>query len=214
MESIDNIPCKVVLIGETGVGKTSIIDRYIKNTFDYKVSTTVASTFVSKIFQYKNLKKTLSFDIWDTAGHEKFRSITTKFYKNASIGILVYDITDKHSFDLIKNYWYKQLIESCDENVVIGIAGNKCDLYEKEEVSENEVEEFASSIDAIFEPTSCKKNEGIDKLFYNCGKKFLENYNPKNFTNKKPDKKFHLDKMKNNSYEEIETKEKKKKKFC
>ena len=174
MEQKDNITCKVVLVGDTGVGKTCIIQRYVNNQYSENNESTVASTYTYKILDYPKYKKSISFDIWDTAGQELYRSLAKNFYLNAAIGILVYDIRRKDSFESIKNYWYDQLKESGEENMIIGIAGNKCDLFQEEEVSEEEVRKYANSIGAVFKLTSCKESIGIDELFQECGKKYLE----------------------------------------
>ena len=175
MESEDNITCKVVLVGDAGVGKTSIIQRYLSNTYSENLPSTSTASYSYKVIEYKKYNKSISFDIWDTAGQEIYRSIAKNFYVNASIGILVYDIRNKLTFESIKNYWHKQLKDSGEEKMVIGIAGNKSDLFEDEEVSEKEAENFAQSVGAIFQLTSCKNNVGIDDLFEKCGEKYLEN---------------------------------------
>ena len=155
MEQNDNITCKVVLVGDTGVGKTCIIQRYVNNQYTENNESTVASTYTYKVLDYPEFNKSISFDIWDTAGQELYRALAKNFYLNASIGILVYDIKRKASFESIKNYWYEQLKESGEENMIIGIAGNKCDAFQEEEVSEEE-------------------GKSIDELFKECGKKYLE----------------------------------------
>ena len=99
---------KVVLLGEVGVGKTSIIKQFAFNQFDNESILSTYATFVSKKMEFKD-SGIITFDIWDTAGQEKYRSITSVFYKNAKIIILVYDITNKKSFDEIQNYWYEQI---------------------------------------------------------------------------------------------------------
>ena len=174
MEAKDNITCKVVLVGESGVGKTCIIQRYVNNNFNENVESTIASTYTYKTIDYKKLNKSISFDIWDTAGQELYRAVAKNFYYNASIGILVYDIRRKDSFEAIKEYWYEQLKEFGEEHMVFGMAGNKCDLFQEEEVSEEEAKKFAQKIGAIFHLTSCKESIGIDDLFEECGKKYLE----------------------------------------
>ena len=174
MSDQDNISCKVVLVGDSGVGKTSIINRYLNNKYNENVEITVASTYNYKVLKYPKYNKSISFDIWDTAGQEKYRSVTKNFYVNAAIGLMVYDIRVKDSFENIKTYWSEQLKEYGEENIVLGIAGNKCDLFEQQEVSDKEVKKFAESIGAVFKSTSCKENVGINELFYECGKKFLE----------------------------------------
>ena len=174
MENQENITCKVVLVGESGVGKTSIINRYLNNTYNENQKSTFAPKFKNKVLNYPEYNKSISFDIWDTAGQEAYRSITKNFYVNAAIGVMVYDIRNRESFENIKKYWSQQLKDSGVQNIVLAIAGNKCDIFNEEEVSENEAREYADSIGAVFQLTSCKENIGIDELFKESGKRFLE----------------------------------------
>ena len=174
MENQENITCKVVLVGESGVGKTSIINRYLNNTYNENQKSTFAPKFKNKVLNYPEYNKSISFDIWDTAGQEAYRSITKNFYVNAAIGIMVYDIRNRESFENIKKYWSQQLKDSGVQNIVLAIAGNKCDIFNEEEVSENEARQYADSIGAVFQLTSCKENIGIDELFKESGKRFLE----------------------------------------
>ena len=174
MATEDNITCNVVLVGEAGVGKTSIIHRYLYNEYDDNRITTSSPEYKNKILEYPEYNKSITFDIWDTAGQEAYRSVTRNFYINAAIGLMVYDIRVKDSFENIKTYWSEQLQELGEENIILAIAGNKSDLFEDQKVSEKEVKKFAESIGAIFELTSCKENIGINELFYECGKKYLE----------------------------------------
>lgn len=110
------ISCKVVMLGESGVGKTCIINRYINNTFNPESMTTSGASYASKTMYFEKYEKNMKFDIWDTAGQEKFRSLTKIFYKETSVAILVYDITRKESFEEIKNYWYHQIKEHSPKN--------------------------------------------------------------------------------------------------
>ena len=107
---------KVVLLGETGVGKTSIISQFVDQNFQEDIQPSTGGTFSSKTFIYEN-NKLLKFEIWDTAGQERYRSLTTMFYKEANAAILVYDITRVNTFDEIKTYWAKQIKESAPENI-------------------------------------------------------------------------------------------------
>ena len=166
--------CKVVLVGDTGVGKTCIIKRFVNNEFSEIMEATISSTYICKTIDSKKYKKSITYDIWDTAGQEMYRSLSQSFYLNTSIGILVYDITERDSFNSIKDYWYPQLIETGEENMIIGIAANKCDLFQEEEVSKEEGEKYAKSIGAVFQLTSCSENIGIDDLFQECGEKYFE----------------------------------------
>ena len=180
MEGDSKVPgCKVVLLGDSGVGKTCIISRYISGTFDENSATTNGATYCSKNVNYEKLGKNLLLDIWDTAGQEKYKALTKFFYKDAAVCILVYDITRKETFDNLKNFWYSQLKENSGSNVVLGVAGNKCDLYESEEVKESEARQFAEEIGAIFELTSAQNNTGINELFFEVGNKYLDpNFKP------------------------------------
>ena len=165
---------KLVFIGDPGVGKTCIISRFLKGTFDADQITTVGASYASKTIKISETNESLTLDVWDTAGQEKYRSLTRIFFQGAKLAILVYAINRKDSFENLKNVWLKELKEHADKNVVLGVAGNKSDLYEKEEVPEQEAREYAKSIGAIFCLTSAQSNSGINELFEEMGKKFLD----------------------------------------
>ncbi len=108
---------KLVLLGESGVGKTSIIKRYIKDEFDDGQIATKCASFDTKIIKLDEFnEKYIKLNIWDTAGQEKYRALSKIFYKEASAAILVYDTTNKKSFEEIKDYWYNQVKECSQEN--------------------------------------------------------------------------------------------------
>ena len=197
----ENIVCKVVLVGDAGVGKTCIIQRYVKDQYKEENDSTISSSYNYKKIDYKKYNKSISFDIWDTAGQELYRAMAKNFYLNAAIGILVYDIRRKQSFDSIKEYWYEQLKVAGEENMIIGIAGNKCDLFNQEQVPEAEVKKFAKEVGAVFHLTSCKESIGIDELFEECGEKYLQNNNLIDNTDKKGKEKFALNNGKENNNE-------------
>ena len=111
------ITCKVVLIGESGVGKTSIISRYINNTFKSQLMSTPGANFVTKNVIMEDDNQSIKFEIWDTEGQERYRALAKVFYKNAAVCVLVYDITRKTSFNELKNYWYKEIKENAQSNV-------------------------------------------------------------------------------------------------
>ena len=108
--------CKAILVGESGVGKTCIIVRFVSEEFNETISTTGAS-YASKIVDFDEFQKKIHYQIWDTAGQEKYRGLTKIFYKDAKIVILVYDITRRKTFEEIKNYWYKQIKENSSEDI-------------------------------------------------------------------------------------------------
>ena len=111
------INIKVVLLGEAGVGKTSIIQRFIENKYDPYTTPTLGASFFIK--NYEINKKEITYQIWDTAGQERYRGLGRQFYKNSKIGILVYDITSTKSFKELENYWHKELIENSEEGISI-----------------------------------------------------------------------------------------------
>ena len=162
---------KVVLVGESGVGKTSIITQFIDQTFQEDIQSTTGGTFSTKSVVCDG-GKVLKFEIWDTAGQEKYRSLTTMFYKDANAAVMVYDVTRKESFEELKNYWSGQIRDSSPENIILAIAGNKSDLIEHEVVDEGEARDFAKELGAIFVSTSAKNSEGINNLFEEIAKKY------------------------------------------
>ena len=110
--------CKVVLLGESGVGKTCIIARFINNTFEENLISTTGASYAGKTMTFDEFGgKSIKFEIWDTAGQEKYRSLTKIFYKDAGAAILVYDITRKESYEEIKKYWINQIKDFAPKNI-------------------------------------------------------------------------------------------------
>ena len=110
--------CKVVLLGESGVGKTCIIARFINNTFEENLISTTGASYAGKTMTFDDYGgKSIKFEIWDTAGQEKYRSLTKIFYKDAGAAILVYDITRKDSYEEIKKYWINQIKDFAPKNI-------------------------------------------------------------------------------------------------
>ena len=162
---------KIVLIGESGVGKTSIISQFVDQIFEDDLQTSTGGSFSSKTLTFNN-GKIIKLEIWDTAGQERYRALTKIFYKNALAAVLVYDITRKQSFEELKNYWIKQIKESAPENIILAIAANKSDLLDREQVNEDEARNFAKENNALFYETSAKNSIGVNELFIGIGKKF------------------------------------------
>ena len=167
----DIIPCKVIVVGDSGVGKTSIINRFLEN-YNPDEKATIGASFSSKLQLVDNYN--ISFDIWDTAGEERFRSVNSIFYKEASICLMVYDITSLKTFQNIRDYWYNSVKENAKPDILFGIAGNKMDLINKEAVDQKEAEEYCKEINASFFLTSAKENDFIDQIFEVFGKRFIE----------------------------------------
>ena len=170
---------KVVLLGEAGVGKTCIISQFISGVFDPDTISSLSAQFISKTIEFKDINKTIKFDIWDTAGQEKFRALAKIFYKDAKVICLVYDITSDKSFEALKEFWYEQQTKlNVDGDPIYAVVANKNDLYESQQVNEEEAKEFAKSINAIYQSTSAKSNSGIATLFDNIGHRYFDpNFN-------------------------------------
>ena len=160
---------KVVLFGEAGVGKTSIISQFIDSSFQEDLQSSSGGTFSSKSFSYGD-GKILKFKIWDTAGQERYRALTKMFYKDANAAILVYDISRKITFEEMQNYWVPQIKESAPEDIILSIAANKSDLP-NEDVDEEVARNYAKELGALFCTTSAKSNFGITDLFLRIAKK-------------------------------------------
>ena len=162
---------KIVLIGNSGVGKTCISQRYISNSYSSQEGSTVGASYFQKILQYNG--KAIQLDIWDTAGQEKYRSMSRMFYKDAYIVLLIYDITDKQSFKDIKNVWIDELKRSGEKHTVLAIVGNKSDRYLEEQVNEDDARKYADEIGAIYGLVSAKTGDCINQLFDNVVEKYF-----------------------------------------
>ena len=204
--SQDPLSCKTILVGDSGVGKTSIIGRYL-NQFKENEKPTIGASFSNKLEKIDG--KEILFEIWDTAGQERYRSVNTLFYQDAFICILVYDITSKKSFESLGNYWYDAVKENGNNELIFHVAGNKNDLYENEDVDRKIVEDYCDSINAGLNFVSATENSTcIDDMFQSLGRKFIQSDIYKNImASKKLPEKLSLKGESNN--DKI-----KKKKFC
>ena len=167
---------KMILLGESGVGKTSIIKRYLNDQFDRNEQSTMSMSYVAKTIEVD--KKKITLNIWDTIGQEKYRSISKLFLNETKIVILVYDITSMHSFKEL-DYWYGLCQELLGPEIILGVAGNKMDLYLEQEVPDDQVKEFTESKGAIFSLLSAKENKDTVDLYIN---KLVKAYLDKNET--------------------------------
>ena len=152
----EKVKIKVILIGDSGVGKTNLINIATGNGFDANENTSVACNYTVKKLVING--KEYIINLWDTIGQEKFRQLTKIFFNNSKIVILVYDITRKESFEALPN-WLNDVEEQIGLDFVRGVVANKLDLYLNEEIKENEGEEYAKSINAKFLATSAKKDD-------------------------------------------------------
>ena len=155
---------KVILLGESGVGKTCIINRYINNEFQNNVASTLGSAFFLKEIIKGDTK--YNVNVWDTTGQERYHSVTNLFINDSHIIILVYSIDSKESFNNL-NYWYDTIREKLKgEKYILSVVGSKYDLVDNEVVTEEEGKKFAKEKEATFKLVSAKEDpDGINKLF-------------------------------------------------
>ena len=168
----DGIQIKVTLIGESSVGKTSIINRYAKGNFSQELESTLGANYSQKKIERHGKK--IRLDLWDTAGQEKYRAIGRHFYKDSYIVCLVYDITNKESFERIKTVWYPELKEHGEKTKILALVGNKIDKYLDEQVNEDDVKKYAEEINAINKRTSAMEGTNIEDLFNSLVDKYLK----------------------------------------
>ena len=153
---------KIILIGDSAVGKTNIMSKYLKGEFQENTKATVGVEFGSKLFKIDN--HTIKAQIWDTAGQEKYKAITGAYYKGSKGAFVVYDITRRDTFESADR-WINDLKVTADPKINIILIGNKCDLEDKREVLKEQGEEKAKSFDCAFLETSALKGDNIDKGF-------------------------------------------------
>jgi small GTP-binding protein len=166
---------KIILLGESGVGKSALISAYNGDPFSENSLSNSQSSFIFKKLTINN--NNYGIQVWDTAGQEKYRSVNKIFIKDSNIVIFVYDITNRKSFLELK-FWTNYIKELLGKNITIGIAANKIDLFdtEKENVSKEEGQKLAEEQKAIFKQTSAKKDrEGFENFINELIKKFLLN---------------------------------------
>ena len=153
---------KIVLIGDTSVGKTNILSKYLSNEFDPDSKATVGVEFGTKDFKIDN--NIVKVQIWDTAGQERYRSITNAYYKGAKGSLLVYDITNPKSFENLDK-WLSDLKTNGEEKISIILIGNKSDLEEDRKITTEQVKEKAEFYKLAFMETSALNGNNIEKAF-------------------------------------------------
>ena len=155
---------KVLILGDSFVGKTNMLKRFLNDEFDMNTKETVGVEFGSKNFILGEKEDIVKAQIWDTAGQERYRSVTKAYYKGAKGALLVYDITRKATFENIDN-WLIDLRTNADKDILILLIGNKSDLIDTREISEEEARTKAEQYNIAFLETSAKTGDNINKAF-------------------------------------------------
>ena len=153
---------KLVLLGDSAVGKSSLVLRFVRGQFFEYQESTIGAAFLTQTVALNDT--TVKFEIWDTAGQERYHSLAPMYYRGAAAAILVYDMTKKSSFEKLQK-WVDELKERGPDGIVLCVAANKCDLEEGREVEVAEGAEFAQKSGADFFETSAKNDENVGRIF-------------------------------------------------
>ena len=165
---------KIIVIGDSGVGKTCLSNKATKNTFDDSYNTTIGFEFFS--FNIKMFEKVIKLQVWDTCGQELYRSLITNFYRNASLAIMVYAINNKDSFDNI-DIWLKELRMHSNPDSKAFLIGNKIDLENERKVSREQGEEYSNQNNfSLFMESSAKTGFNAQKIFIEAARILYNNY--------------------------------------
>lgn len=167
---------KLVLVGDSGVGKSGLLSRYTRNTFSADEKSTIGVEFATRISQMGDGKK-IKAQIWDTAGQERYRAITNAYYRGALGALLVYDVTSFLSFENIPR-WLKELRDHANRDIVLVLVGNKIDMLEKgttREVSEEAAKRLAEEYNLSWLETSAKTGDNVDEAFGKVMKTIYQN---------------------------------------
>ncbi|XP_019960511.1 ras-related protein Rab-25 [Paralichthys olivaceus] len=157
-----NFVFKVVLIGESGVGKSNLLSCFTKNEFNHDTRTTIGVEFSTRTVQFSTY--TIKAQIWDTAGLERYRAITSAYYRGAVGALLVYDITKHVSYESVER-WLKELYEHADSHIVVMLVGNKTDLESERSVPTEEAKDFAEKKGLLFLETSALNSTNVEEAF-------------------------------------------------
>ena len=159
-----DVKYKIMVLGESKVDKTQLIKRYTKNVFGGVYLTTVGMDFQDKIIEIEDKKVRLQ--IWDTAGQERFRNVTKSYFQSSQGLVLVYDITDRESFEKL-NFWVDNIKNNAPENAKFILVGNKCDLANERKVTIEDGENKARNYNIKFFESSAKDGTNVNELFFN-----------------------------------------------
>jgi Ras-related protein Rab-5C len=153
---------RIVILGDYSVGKSSIVLKYVKNTFNDNEESTIGAAFLTKTILSK--ENYVKFDIWDTAGQERYNSLVPMYYRGAQAAIIVYDITSTKSYEKAR-FWVDELLREKPKDFLKVLIGNKKDLESRRDIKSSDASEYASSKNCLFYETSAKNGENIESIF-------------------------------------------------
>jgi Ras-related protein Rab-1A len=182
---------KVLLIGNSNVGKSSLFLKFVDDIWNDTFVPTIGVDFKIKTFEIDSSK--IKMQIWDTAGQERFKNIIASYYRGAHGILLLYDVTDKDSFKNLSN-WLIEIEKNSSKNVIKVLIGNKTDLEDKRVISQNQGKDFADTYGLKFIETSVKKNINVKEAFETLGRELMAASGDKRITKEKPNKKISVSK--------------------
>ena len=153
---------KLCVLGDSGVGKSSLVQRFVHNTFTIGNESTIGASYLSKTVVVGD--KTVKFNIWDTAGQEKYRALAPMYYRGSQACVVVYDVTSMQSYKSV-NGWIRELQSHAPSDCVLALAANKCDLANRAAVPVREAKLLADNVGALFVETSAKNSMNVQQLF-------------------------------------------------
>ncbi|KIP11736.1 hypothetical protein PHLGIDRAFT_21461 [Phlebiopsis gigantea 11061_1 CR5-6] len=165
---------KLVLLGESAVGKSSLVLRFVKDQFDDYRESTIGAAFLTQTVSLED-GTSVKFEIWDTAGQERYKA--PMYYRNANCAVVVYDITQSASLEKARS-WIRELQRQADPSIIIALCGNKSDLSARRQVSQEEAKKYAEEEGLMWGETSAKSGEGVQDIFTDIAKKLPKSAPP------------------------------------
>lgn len=169
-----NFTLKYVVVGDSGVGKTCLVDQFTQETFQEAHLTTIGVNLAEVRRSIQINDSEVKVQVWDTAGMEVYRSLTAAYYRNTAVTLLVYDVTRRSTFENLPT-WFKDIKEACNNShMIVLVVGNKIDLQAERQISRQEGKQFATQNKLFFMETSAKNRETVEKVFFLTARMYYE----------------------------------------